>query len=219
MSRSKLVNKNARVTASINDLMQRLNDLYPDPKTELVYNTPFQLLVSVILSAQATDVSVNKAMEPLYCKGLGCDDILDMGENQFLAHIKSIGLAPTKAKNVLATCRILKEKYAGLIPSTRAGLESLPGVGRKTASVILGEIFKEPTIAVDTHVFRVTQRLGLHKETTPVKTEEQLLKVIPSTFLPKAHHFFILHGRRVCKAQKPLCNRCTLRTICPSAEQ
>lgn len=204
-------------SATIEALMQRFAKAMPDAKCELYYETPYQLLVSVVLSAQATDKSVNLAMTPLHQKGLRPETVVEMGEAGFLKHIKSIGLAPTKARNVLKLSQILLEKYQGEIPRTREELEALPGVGRKTANVILGEIYGEPTLAVDTHVFRVGQRLGLHKEPSPEKAEQRLLKVIPRKYLPKAHHWLILHGRYHCTARKPDCKSCIVTDLCPSS--
>ncbi len=154
-------------------------------------------------------------MEPLYRAGFDPDTVLSWGEQKFLERIRSIGLAPTKARNILGLSRIIVDKHHRTIPTTRQELEDLPGVGRKTANVILGEIFRQPTLAVDTHVFRVTNRLGLQSEKTPEKAELALLKLLPPTALPMAHHWFILHGRYVCKAQKPLCDQCSLSDICP----
>lgn len=170
-----------------------------------------------MLSAQATDKSVNEAMTNLHKSGLTPADILAMGEEQFLAKIKRIGLAPTKAKNILKLTKILVSDFGGEIPRTRESLESLPGVGRKTANVILGEIFREPTLAVDTHVFRVTSRLEFHKESSPEKAELRLLKLIPKHWLPDAHHWFILLGRYVCTARSPKCDLCVLnqKNLCP----
>jgi endonuclease-3 len=175
--------------------------------------------VSVVLSAQATDKSVNDAMTELYKNKLGVDDVLKMGEAGFLSRIRRIGLAPTKAKNVLKLSKIIKENFKGEIPRSREDLESLPGVGRKTANVILGEIFREPTIAVDTHVFRVTTRLGLQNESTPEKAELKLLEVIDSKWLPMAHHWFILHGRYTCMARSPKCETCDLQVLCRSKDK
>lgn len=186
------------------------------PRCELYYETPFQLLVSVVLSAQTTDKSVNLAMEPLYKKGFTPESLLQMGQENFLASIRRIGLAPTKAKHVFALTKLLLEHHQGIVPSTREELEALPGVGRKTANVVLGEIFHQPTIAVDTHVFRVGQRLGWHNEKTPLKAELALLKIIPKEDLPQAHHWMVLHGRYTCKAIKPKCDTCYLSDLCPS---
>lgn len=198
----------------MDEILARLRALNPDPRCELYYETPFQLLVSVVLSAQATDKSVNDAMRSLYEQGLAPADILGMGEQGFLTKIRRIGLAPTKSKNVLKLTKIIHDQYADKIPQTREELEALPGVGRKTANVILGEIFREPTIAVDTHVFRVTARLGLHRETTPEKAETKLLSVIDKKWLPMAHHWFILHGRYTCLARSPKCASCALADLC-----
>ena len=196
--------------------MKCFEAVQPDPHCELYYETPYQLLVSVVLSAQATDKSVNHCMKPLYKAGLGPQQVLAMGYASFLAKIRTIGLAPTKAKNVLALTAILLEKYGGEPPANRAELEALPGVGPKSASVVLGEIFREPTLAVDTHVFRVTTRLGLHDAKTPVKAEADLLEIIDRKYLPRAHHWFVLHGRYVCKAARPDCAACILAPHCPS---
>lgn len=193
-----------------------LREKMPEPKCELYFETPFQLLVSVVLSAQTTDKSVNKCMEPIYKKGFDHDTVLRWGQQKLLSHIRTIGLAPTKSKNVLALSQLIKEKYKGEVPNNRQDLEALPGVGRKTANVVLGELFGQPTIAVDTHVYRVGFRLGLHAEKTPIKAEHELLKVIPKKYLPAAHHWLILHGRYTCKAIKPLCEQCELAQICPS---
>ena len=188
----------------------------PEPKCELYFETPFQLLVSVVLSAQTTDKSVNKCMQPIYKKGFDHDTVLKWGQEKLLSHIRTIGLAPTKSKNVLKLSQIIKDNHQGEVPNNRQDLEALPGVGRKTANVILGELFGEPTIAVDTHVFRVGYRLGLHTEKTPIKAEHELLKVIPAKYLPAAHHWLILHGRYTCKALKPMCEQCDLSKLCPS---
>lgn len=199
-----------------NEILDRLNAVNPDPRCELFYRTPFQLLVSVVLSAQTTDKMVNKVMEPLYAGDFTPDTVLALGADGLLAKIRTIGLAPTKSKNVFRLSQILLEKYAGTVPSTRGELEALPGVGRKTANVILGEIFRHPTLAVDTHVYRVTHRLGLQKEKTPEKAELELLRVVDPARLPAGHHHFILHGRYTCKAMKPDCAHCVLADLCPS---
>ena len=196
--------------------LARLAEANPNPRCELYYLTPFQLLVSVVLSAQTTDKSVNKCMQPLYDAGFTPDTVLSMGTDGLLAKIRTIGLAPTKAKNVFKLSEIVRDKFNGNVPRTRDDLESLPGVGRKTANVILGEIYREPVLAVDTHVFRVSARLGLQREASPEKAELELLRVIPPRLLPDAHHWFILHGRYTCKAQAPACDRCILRDLCPS---
>lgn len=199
-------------------VLERLNKVNPDPRCELVYHTPYQLLVSVVLSAQTTDKSVNKVMAPLYTKTFTPENVIALGADGFLEKIRSIGLAPTKSKNVVRLSQILLEKYQGEVPGTRAELEDLPGVGRKTANVILGEIFREPTLAVDTHVYRVSRRLGLQDESTPEKAELELLKVVDPSLLPAGHHHFILHGRYTCKALAPACDVCVLTDLCPSYE-
>ncbi len=191
----------------------------PNPRTELYFLTEFQLLLSVMLSAQTTDKAVNAAVKPLYDSGFGPDELIKLGEKGFLNRIKTIGLAPTKARRGVELALIIKEKFQGKVPRTREELESLPGVGRKTANVVLAEIWQEPTLAVDTHVFRVTKRLGLHAESSPEKAEQELLKIIDPKFLPMAHHWFILHGRYTCKAIKPKCGECFLRHLCPSVAQ
>jgi len=193
----------------------RWNKQNPDPRCELTYNTPYQLLVSVVLSAQTTDKMVNKAMDPVYKKDFTPNIAVELGEKGIYQLIKSIGLANTKAKNVYRLSQIILEKFSGKIPRSRADLESLPGVGRKTANVILGEIYREPTLAVDTHVFRVGKVLGLHQEKEATKAEKKLLELIDPKLLPKAHHWFILHGRYTCKARKPDCENCILSDICP----
>lgn len=204
--------------ARVEAILTRLRALNPEPRCELYYETPYQLLISVVMSAQATDKSVNAAMVELYKAGLNVDSVLAMGEAGFLDKIRRIGLAPTKARNVLKLSAILKQKFNSEIPRSREDLESLPGVGRKTANVILGEIYREPTIAVDTHVFRVGARLGLHREGTPEKAEQKLLAVIDPTWLPMAHHWFILHGRYTCLARAPKCDLCCLVDLCSSKE-
>ena len=192
----------------------------PTPHCELYYETPYQLLVSVVLSAQTTDKSVNKCMEPLYKAGFNPEHVLQWKEEGFYQHIKSIGLARTKAKHVYKLTQILtsKEKSKYFVPDNREELEALPGVGRKTASVVLGELYKQPTLAIDTHVFRVSKRLALQNEKTPQAAEKVLLKIIPSHYLPRAHHWFVLHGRYVCKAIRPLCEQCVLNDLCPSVD-
>lgn len=207
------------LSARADEILVRLKKLNPNPHCELYYETPYQLLLSVVLSAQATDKSVNAAVTDLYKNGLTVDDVIALGEKGFLEKIRRIGLAPTKAKNSVKLSQIIKDKFNGEIPTTREDLESLPGVGRKTASVILGEIFREPTLAVDTHVFRVTRRLGLHKSPTPEKAEQKLLSVINPKWLPMAHHWFILHGRYTCIARGPKCDLCTLNDLCTSKDK
>jgi endonuclease-3 len=220
ISSLKSANKSKSLTAltkRADEILQTLKLQNPHPRCELFYLSPYQLLVSVVLSAQATDKSVNEAMTQIYKDGLTPDDVLAMGEEKFLAKIRRIGLAPTKAKNVLKLTRIIKDQYGGEIPDKRVDLEALPGVGRKTANVILGEIFREPTLAVDTHVYRVTTRLELQKETTPEKAEAKLMKIVAPHWLPDAHHWFILLGRYTCVARNPKCEQCVLNTekLCP----
>lgn len=188
----------------------------PHPKCELYFETPFQLLVSVVLSAQTTDKSVNRCMTPLYKDGLTPQGILGIGETGLLEQIKTIGLAPTKSKRVLALSKILLEKWGGEVPGDRAALESLPGVGRKTASVVLAEIFNEPVLAVDTHVFRVGFRLGLHAGKNVEEAEKSIVALAPEGSLPRLHHWLILHGRRICQARKPQCGVCPVADFCPS---
>lgn len=198
------------------EYMRRFKKVQPDPKCELYHESPYQLLVSVVLSAQTTDRMVNRCMEPLYRDGFTPEDVIKMGPDGLLEKIRTIGLAPTKSKNVYNLSKIIIEKYPDSLPDTHEELQALPGVGRKTANVILGEIFGKPTIAVDTHVYRVCKRLGLHRETTPEKAEQVLLSEIDPDHLPKGHHWFILHGRYTCKAKNPECNKCILSDICPS---
>lgn len=186
----------------------------PHPKTELVAPNPFCLLVSVVLSAQATDVSVNKATPALFAKANTPAAMLKLGEGGVKEHIKTIGLFNAKAKNVIALCEKLVRDYGGQVPETREALETLPGVGRKTANVWLNCVKGELTMAVDTHVFRVANRLGLCNETTPLGVELKLLKVIPKRFMLHAHHWLILHGRYVCVARKPKCATCLVREWC-----
>ncbi len=199
-------------------LLEKLRQQNPNPHCELIYHSDFQLLVSVVLSAQATDKQVNKVMEPLYKEGFTPERVVNWGEKALLERIKSIGLAPTKAKNIAKLSQILLDRHQGHVPKTREALEELPGVGRKTANVILGELHQLPTLAVDTHVFRVTARLGLQQEATAEKAEKVLLDIVPASYLPAAHHWFILLGRYTCKARRPECERCVLRDDCPSSE-
>jgi len=196
------------------ELFTRLRDYNPRPTTELIYTTPFELLIAVILSAQATDVGVNKATRRLFPVANTPQAILDLGEAALKRHISSIGLFNTKAKNVIACCQILVDKHHGQVPRDRAALEALPGVGRKTANVVLNTAFGEPTIAVDTHIFRVANRTGLAKGKTVREVEDKLLKVIPDEFKQDAHHWLILHGRYVCIARKPKCPDCLIRDLC-----
>jgi endonuclease-3 len=189
-----------------------------DPKTELDYASPFTLLVAVVLSAQATDVSVNKATAKLYPVADTPQKMLDLGEAGLTPYIASIGLFRTKARNVIALCRILIEQYGGEVPLEREALMALPGVGRKTASVVLNELDVEPAIAVDTHVYRVAHRLKLSAGKTPDQVEADLMRVVPPERLTRAHHWLILHGRYVCVARKPKCAQCIVADLCPSRE-
>ena len=195
-------------------LFERLQVANPAPTTELEYATPFQLLIAVILSAQATDKSVNLATRTLFADAPTPQAMLALGEEGLAGYINRIGLFRTKAKNVIATCRLLLERHGGEVPHERAALEALPGVGRKTANVVLNTAFGEPTIAVDTHIFRVANRTKLAPGKTPLAVEQQLLKVVPAAFRQDAHHWLILHGRYVCKARKPDCPQCVIRDLC-----
>lgn len=199
---------------SVSELFRRLRELNPTPTTELVYTTPFELLLSVILSAQATDVGVNKATRRLYPVANTPQAILDLGEEGLKSFISTIGLYNAKAKNILATCRLLIEQHGGEVPRSREALEALPGVGRKTANVVLNTAFGEPAIAVDTHIFRVANRTGLAPGANVRAVEDKLEKVVPVEFRKDAHHWLILHGRYVCKARKPECPRCAIRDLC-----
>ncbi len=200
--------------AQIQTLFARFAAANPAPRTELEYRTPFELLVAVVLSAQATDVSVNKATRPLFAVANTPQALLDLGEDRLREAIRTIGLYKTKAKNVIATCRILLDQFGGEVPQTREALEALPGVGRKTANVVLNVAFGQDTIAVDTHIFRVANRLGLARGKTPLEVEARLEKVIPQPYRQHAHHWLILHGRYVCKARKPECWRCGVADLC-----
>ena len=186
----------------------------PNPKTELKYNSNFELLIAVILSAQATDTSVNKATEKLYRVANTPQSILSLGEKKLKAHIKTIGLFNTKAKNILKTCQILLDKHKGKVPDTRVSLEALPGVGRKTANVVLNTAFSEETMAVDTHIFRVSNRTGLAPGKNVLEVERNLLKRIPQEYLLNAHHWLILLGRYVCTARNPKCASCKVEEFC-----
>jgi endonuclease-3 len=200
--------------SDIEQFYARLAAANPAPTTELAYASPFQLLVAVILSAQATDVSVNKATARLFPVAPTPAAMLALGEEGLTEYIKTIGLFRTKAKNVIAACRLLVEEHGGEVPRARAALEALPGVGRKTASVVLNTAFGEPTIAVDTHIFRVGNRTGLAPGKTPREVEEALLAITPAEYARDAHHWLILHGRYVCKARLPECGRCVVADLC-----
>jgi endonuclease-3 len=186
----------------------------PEPTTELEYRTPFELLIAVILSAQATDKSVNAATRKLYAVANTPQQIADLGVDGLTPYIQSIGLYRTKARNVVATCAKLLAEHGGKVPRDRAALEALPGVGRKTANVVLNTAFGEATIAVDTHIFRVANRTGLARGKTPLAVEQALLRNTPPEFLRHAHHWLLLHGRYVCKARNPECERCVIRACC-----
>lgn len=191
-----------------------LAEALPEPRSELEYTSPYTLLVAVVLSAQATDKGVNKATRGLFAAADTPEKMVALGEEAVREHIKTIGLFNTKAKNVVALSKILAEQYGGEVPKDREILETLPGVGRKTANVVLNVAFALPTIAVDTHIFRVSNRTGLALGKTPRAVEDRLEKVTPKAYVQNAHHWLILHGRYVCKARKPDCPRCAVRTLC-----
>jgi len=198
----------------IRSIFTLLRAANPTPRSELVYASPFELLVSVVLSAQATDKSVNLATPALFSEASTPDAMLKLGRRELERHIRRIGLYRTKAKNLIAACKLLLERHGGEVPRTREELEQLPGVGRKTANVILNTAFGEPTIAVDTHIFRVANRTRIAPGRNVRAVEEKLLKVVPEEFKSDAHHWLILHGRYVCKARKPECPRCLIRELC-----
>ncbi|MEJ2138590.1 MAG: endonuclease III [Gammaproteobacteria bacterium] len=195
-------------------IFERLAAHNPSPDTELNYQSPFELLIAVILSAQATDIGVNKATAKLYPVANTPEGILALGEKGLKNYIKTIGLFNSKAKNIIKTCRILLEQHHSEVPDNRADLEALPGVGRKTANVILNTAFGQPTIAVDTHIFRVSNRTNIAPGKTPLEVEKKLLKFTPDQYKLGAHHWLILHGRYVCKARKPLCHECVIHDLC-----
>ena len=201
------------------ELFRRLRTNNPAPTTELEYASTFQLLIAVILSAQATDKSVNLATRKLFADAPTAQSMQALGEETLAGYINRIGLYRTKAKNVIATCRLLTEQYGGDVPRSREALEALPGVGRKTANVVLNTAFGEPTIAVDTHIFRVANRTRLATGKTPLAVELKLLKAVPREFRQDAHHWLILHGRYVCKARKPECWRCAIADLCDYADK
>jgi len=200
-------------------IYERFARANPNPTTELKYTTPFELLVAVVLSAQATDVSVNKATVELFKVANTPQALLDLGELGLKDYIKTIGLFNSKAKNLIATCRALVTQHGGVVPREREALEALPGVGRKTANVILNTAFGESTIAVDTHIFRVANRIGLARGATVRAVEDELVKVTPDEFKRNAHHWLILHGRYVCKARKPGCPACLISDLCEFPEK
>ena len=195
-------------------IFTRFRDANPNPTTELKYDTPFELLVAVILSAQATDVSVNKATNKLYQVANTPAAILALGVDGLKSYIKNIGLFNAKAENIIKTCQILLDKHNGQVPDNRKDLEALPGVGRKTANVMLNTAFGQPTLAVDTHIFRVANRTGLAPGKNVVAVEQRLIRVIPTEFLMNAHHWLLLHGRYVCKARRPQCGSCIIEDLC-----
>ncbi|MBF0611330.1 MAG: endonuclease III [Magnetococcales bacterium] len=206
-------------TANIMALFSRLREGNPHPKSELTHHTPFELLVAVVLSAQSTDVGVNKVTPALFAAAPDAHAMLKLGEEGIRQFIRTLGLFNNKARNLALLCQQLVEHHDGQVPSDRESLEALPGVGRKTANVVLNVAFGQPTLAVDTHVFRVANRTGLVVAKTPEATELQLLKVIPAEFLTHAHHWLILHGRYVCKARQPLCGQCPIETWCEFDEK
>ena len=200
--------------AKRHEIFMRLQQANPHPATELEYKTPFELLIAVVLSAQATDVSVNKATRLLYPVANTPAAIYALGVDGLIPYIQTIGLFRTKAKNVIETCRLLLLNHGGEVPQQREALEALPGVGRKTANVILNTAFGQPTIAVDTHIFRISNRIGLAPGKNVDQVEQKLMKVVPKVFLQDAHHWLILHGRYTCTARKPQCWNCMLRDLC-----
>lgn len=200
--------------AARRELFTLLSQANPAPTTELVYRNAFELLIAVLLSAQATDVSVNKATATLFAAAPTPQAMLDLGEAGIREHIRSIGLFQTKARHIVATCRLLLERHGGEVPKRREDLEALPGVGRKTANVVLNTAFRVPVIAVDTHIFRVANRTGLSRGKTVREVEDRLMRNVPREFLLDAHHWLILHGRYICRARKPECARCPIAHVC-----
>jgi len=200
--------------ADRHEFFRRLAELDPKPTTELEYSTPFQLLIAVILSAQATDVGVNKATRRLFPVADTPEAILELGEDGLKRYIQTIGLFNSKARNIIAACRVLIGRHNGEVPCAREALEALPGVGRKTANVVLNTVFGQPTVAVDTHIFRVANRTGLAPGKTPLAVEKALLRRTPTQYLRHAHHWLILHGRYTCKARRPDCAHCPVADLC-----
>ncbi len=200
-------------------IFERLRAANPQPTTELVFNSPFELLISVMLSAQATDISVNKATAKLYPVANTPETIHALGVDKLKSYIKTIGLFNTKAENVIKTCRILIDQHHSQVPEDREALEALPGVGRKTANVILNTAFRHPTMAVDTHIFRVANRIGLAPGKNVLEVEKNLLKHVPKEFLLDAHHWLILHGRYTCIARKPRCESCLIADLCEYSDK
>ncbi len=205
--------------ADIETFFTRLQELDPDPRGELDFINPYTLLVAVVLSAQATDVGVNKATEPLFKVADTPEKMLRLGEDRLRDYIKSIGLFNNKAKNIIKLSQMLLDDFDGVVPETREELETLPGAGRKTANVVLNIAFGQPTIAVDTHLFRLGNRTGLAPGKTPFDVEKKLERVVPEKFMQHAHHWLILHGRYVCKARKPLCPTCAVSSVCAFKEK
>ncbi|HEX5377778.1 MAG TPA: endonuclease III [Phenylobacterium sp.] len=205
--------------ARVDEIFRRFLELSDDPRTELDYDSPYTLVTAVALSAQATDVSVNKATKKLFAVADTPQKMLALGEEGLIPYISSIGLFRTKARNVIAAARILVDQYGGEVPLEREALMKLPGVGRKTASVVLNELRIEPAIAVDTHVFRVAHRLKLTSGKTPDQVEADLMAIVPEPYLTRAHHWLILHGRYTCLARRPKCGECALADLCPSKAQ
>jgi|TARA_B110000240_G_scaffold193706_1_gene239995 endonuclease-3 len=203
------VNKTKRT-----EIFSRLRELNPHPTTELNYSNNFELLIAVILSAQATDISVNKAIGPLFKAANTPEAIFSLGEKKLKAYVKTIGLYNTKAKNIINTCKILMDKHNAHVPENRDALEALPGVGRKTANVVLNTAFGHPTIAVDTHIYRVSNRTGIAPGKNVIEVEKRLLRLVPEEFKRDAHHWLILHGRYTCIARKPKCTICTIYDLC-----
>jgi len=203
------MNKQKRI-----EIFSRLRDANPEPTTELNYSTPFELLIAVILSAQATDVGVNKATARLYPVASTPEAILALGVDGLKEYIKTIGLFNSKAENVIKTCRALIDKHGGEVPDTREELEALPGVGRKTANVVLNTAFRQPAMAVDTHIFRVSNRTGIAPGKNVLEVEKRLMRLVPKEFLMDAHHWLILHGRYTCTASKPRCGSCIIEDLC-----
>jgi endonuclease-3 len=196
------------------EIFQRLQAANPHPKPELEYSSPFELLIAVLLSAQATDVSVNAATRQLFPVANTPQSLLDLGEEKLRGHIQRIGLYKTKARHVIETCKLLLERYNGEVPQTREALEAFPGVGRKTANVVLNTAFGQPTIAVDTHLFRISNRTGLAPGKDVLAVELKLLKVVPEEYKLHSHHWLILHGRYICQAKKPKCSICIIENLC-----
>jgi endonuclease-3 len=205
--------------AAIQQIFERFQAANPEPETELQYRNPFELLVAVVLSAQATDIAVNKVTATLFAAAPTPQAMLDLGEDGVKQHIASLGLYNSKAKHVIGLCHGLIERFDNQVPAQRKDLESLPGVGRKTANVVLNVVFGEPTMAVDTHLFRLGNRIGIAPGTTPLAVEKGLLARIPKPFLVHAHHWLILHGRYICTARKPSCQDCLIHDLCTWVEK